>query len=155
MGSPWPFSSLVSALSRTLAAANACLMDLLAQEGITDLVPSHGDILVCLFAHEPVSMQQLAEACGRDPSTVTSLVRKLERLGYVEVTRCPNDGRSRWVSLTAQGRGLEPSFRRVSRRLLEVQSQGIGTDEQRELMEVLGKVEANFRRKEHDSEEAE
>ena len=148
-----PFSTLVSALSRTLRAANACLIDLLAQEGVTGIVPSHGDILMCLVGGEPVPMQQLAQACRRDPSTVTALVKKLVALGYVEVSRCPSDGRSRRVSLTDKGRALKPRFERISQCLLEVQSQGIDVREQEVVMDVLGRVEANFRKEDHEDED--
>ena len=49
--------SFVNTLSQTLTAANAYLVSLLSQVGLKDLVPSHGDILVALFAQETVTMQ--------------------------------------------------------------------------------------------------
>lgn len=80
-------SSFVSFLSRTLAEANRFIVEQLKQRGLSDLVPSHGDILVHLFAHEPVTMQELAQAINRDPSTVTALVRKLSDAGYVRTAK--------------------------------------------------------------------
>ena len=52
--------SFVNTLSQTLTAANAYLVSLLSQAGLKDLVPSHGDILVALFAQETVTMQELS-----------------------------------------------------------------------------------------------
>ena len=136
--------SLIHELGRTLDAANAYLEALMAHEGVTGLVPSHGDILSALFEAEPASMQQLAEACGRDPSTVTALVKKLVSAGYVAVERCPNDGRSRWVTLTDEGRALRPKFERISARLREAQSQGVTPAELAEVQRVLGIIRSTF-----------
>lgn len=144
MGQPVGYA-LVHDLGRTLDAANACLERLMGEEGVTGLVPSHGDILFALFQEEPASMQQLAEACGRDPSTVTALVKKLTAQGYVKVERCPHDGRSRWVTLTDAGRALQPKFQRISARLNEAQSAGVSAAEMEEVQRVLGIIQNSFK----------
>lgn len=135
---------LIHELGRTLDAANAYLERLMAEEGIDGLVPSHGDILFELYGNEPASMQQLAAACGRDPSTVTALVKKLAAAGYVSVERCPTDGRSKWVRLTEEGRGLRPAFERISACLRQVQSAGVSSAELAEVKRVLGIMRNDF-----------
>lgn len=84
-----PHGDIVSLMSRTLGAANRYLVELMAREGLAGIVPSHGDILMQLFAHDAMSMAALAEAIGKDPSTVTALVRKLANAGYVEESPQP------------------------------------------------------------------
>lgn len=98
-------SDFVSTLSRTLAAANRFLMTRLRDEGLDSLVPSHGDILMHLFVHEDVTMHELAQAIGREPSTVTCLVRKLANAGYVQTAKHDGDRRITYASLTEQGDG--------------------------------------------------
>lgn len=135
---------LVHELGRTLDAANACLERLMEAEGVHGLVPSHGDILFALYGEEPASMQRLAAACGRDPSTVTALVKKLAAAGYVSVERCPTDGRSKWVRLTDEGRALQPKFQRISAHLRQAQSEGVSSAELAEAKRVLGIMRTNF-----------
>ena len=104
-----PHGDIVSLMSRTLGAANRYLVELMAREGLAGIVPSHGDILMQLFAHDAMSMAALAEAIGKDPSTVTALVRKLAN---------PRDRRMCEVRLTDAGRALEPAMDRVSHTLI-------------------------------------
>ena len=108
-----PHGDIVSLMSRTLGAANRYLVELMAREGLAGIVPSHGDILMQLFAHDAMSMAALAEAIGKDPSTVTALVRKLANAGYVEKAR-----RVCEVRLTDAGRALESAMDRVSHTLI-------------------------------------
>ena len=56
----------------------------LAKEGITDIVPSHGAIIIELMKHGQLPMNELARHIDRTPQTVTSLVKKLVKSGYVE-----------------------------------------------------------------------
>ena len=111
-----PHGDIVSLMSRTLGAANRYLVALMAREGIVGI--SHGDILMQLFAHDAMSMAALAEAIGKDPSTVTALVRKLANAGYVEKAPNPRDRRMCEVRLTDAGRALEPAMDRVSHTLI-------------------------------------
>lgn len=113
-----PHGDIVSLMSRTLGAANRYLMELMAREGLVGIVPSHGDILMQLFAHEAMPMAALAEAIGKDPSTVTALVRKLTNAGYVEKVPSPRDRRVCEVRLTDAGRALAPAMGRVSHTLI-------------------------------------
>ena len=106
-----PHGDIVSLMSRTLGAANRYLVELMAREGLAGIVPSHGDILMQLFAHDAMSMAALAEAIGKDPSTVTALVRKLANAGYVEKAPNPRDRRD-------AGRALESAMDRVSHTLI-------------------------------------
>lgn len=113
-----PHGDIVSLMSRTLGAANRYLVELMTQEGIVGIVPSHGDILMQLFAHDAMPMAALAEAIGKDPSTVTALVRKLANAGYVEKAPNPRDRRVCEVRLTDAGRALEPAMDRMSHTLI-------------------------------------
>lgn len=136
--------NFVSALSRTLAAANGCLMGLLAEAGLNDLAPSHGDILMRLLAEEPITMQRLAQAIHRDPSTVTALVRKLADAGYVATRKSAADRRVTEVSLTGKGAGLRASFDAISRQLRDAQMRGIDPESFRVTCATLDCIRRNF-----------
>ena len=66
----------VNQLARTLALANRFITEQLEQHGLAGIAPSHGDIFVQLFAHGELPMCELAQRIGRDPSTVTALVKR-------------------------------------------------------------------------------
>jgi len=55
---------------------------------------------------EPVSMRAFAEELACDPSNVTGLVDRVERLGLVERVPDPGDRRIRMLTLTSKGRRL-------------------------------------------------
>lgn len=124
-----PGGDVVSLMSRTLGAANRYLVALMAREGIIGVVPSHGDILMQLFAHDAMPMAALAEAIGKDPSTVTALVRKLADAGYVEKAPSARDRRVCEVRLTDTGRALAPAMERVSTELIATLTNGVAPND--------------------------
>jgi len=63
---------------------------------------------------EPVSMRAFAEELSCDPSNVTGLVDRVERLGLVDRVPDPRDRRVRMLTLTAKGREVRA---RVNREL--------------------------------------
>lgn len=137
---------LVNQLSRTLALANRFIAARLKTSGLDGIAPSHGDILAQLLAHDRLSMQDLAHAIGRDPSTVTALVKKLAAAGYVRTGKDAADRRATMVSLTERGRDLRADFAGISRELLDVQGRGIGIEEQETARRVLAVMRGNFER---------
>lgn len=55
---------------------------------------------------EPVPMSALAQGLACDPSNVTGLIDRIERLGFVERTLHPSDRRVRLLALTAAGKKM-------------------------------------------------
>ena len=135
--------SFVNMLSQTLTAANAYLVSLLSQAGLKDLVPSHGDILVALFAQETITMQELSEKI-RDPSTITALVKKLVLGGYVQTQKSVTDKRRTEVSLTPKGKSLRSTFETISTTLVNTQMEGIDADAFAITCATLNQIRANF-----------
>lgn len=139
-----PCNDLISLMSRTLSAANHLISKLLAEENIKGLVPSHGDILMCLFSNDVISMASLAESIGKDPSTVTALVKKLMDAGYVQTEKDACDKRITNVSLTKKGRGLKSSILLVNKKLLKTMGSGISEDDLNITRESLLRMKGNF-----------
>jgi len=69
-----------------------------------DLTPQQVGLLRML--DEPTSMRAFAEDLSCDPSNVTGLVDRAERLGLVERVPDPRDRRVRMLTLTTKGRRL-------------------------------------------------
>ncbi len=132
---------LISTVRRTM---NQFLVEEMQRSGMYSFAPSHGDIVVTLLHHSCITMSELAERIHRDPSTVTTLVRKLEKAGYVETIACPQDTRVRRVSLTQKGCDLETTFGDISMRLAQVMWQDISPEDRETMRRVLGQIAENF-----------
>ena len=82
-------------------ATDAAIDDVLTELGITHVL---ADALWQLDpAAPPPSMRQMAARLHCDPSTVTFLADRLERLGYVARAAVPGDRRTRALHLTDDG----------------------------------------------------
>lgn len=135
---------MVSVVARTRALANRYLVQQMGVRGLEGLVTSHGDVLLQLFAEDGLPMRELAARVYRDPSTVTTLVKKLADAGYVRTERGARDRRSVVVLLTERGRVLERDFQEISQCLLEVQRKGIDDARMEAAREVLLQMQQNF-----------
>lgn len=133
--------SMVAAIRRR---ANEYMLRQLSDLGLEGLGPSHAGILGRLFQNGDMAMAEIAAAIRRDKSTVTTLVRKLEALGYVSRRKAPDDARKTLISLTPKGRALRPAYERISRELTELALEGFSSEERKALMGLLGRVRANL-----------
>lgn len=124
--------------------ANDFLLNELKQIGITDIATSHGDILSTLFKYKECTMTELSKSINKDRSTVTALINKLTKFGYVSSKKDPADNRSTIIYLTEKGKELEPNFQKISEKLYEKEYKEI-TDEEKEIFnKVLKKIYDNF-----------
>jgi MarR family transcriptional regulator, organic hydroperoxide resistance regulator len=65
---------------------------------------------VLMQLDEPVRMGDMAQRRVCDPSTLTTMVQRLERDGFVQRTRDPADARARVIELTPKGRRAREAF---------------------------------------------
>ena len=63
-------------------------------------------LMMSLNRPEPPGMSAVASLLGMDRTTVTAVLKALQRRGLVKVTAHPADGRARLMTLTAKGRRL-------------------------------------------------
>lgn len=135
---------IISLISKIRESANRFIIAEMDKWGIEGLAPSHGDILVALLKVERLTMKELAEKIDKDKSTVTVLVDKLIKQGYVEKTRDIEDSRVVFVTLTRSGKALKPMFDTISEELLSVVYKDIQQSEKEELISTLTKIKNNF-----------
>lgn len=112
--------------------------------GLKGFVPSYGDLISQLCSHSPMTMTDLAEAIHRDPSTVTTLVKKLAQQEFIELNENPQDSRSRLVSLTPKGKVLHNEFVGISKKLMQNTWQGITGEEREQFRSILDQIIKNF-----------
>jgi len=135
---------IISLISKIKESANGFITSEMDKWGVKGLATSHGDILDALLRSEKLTMKELADKIGRDKSTITALVDKLIKHGYVEKTRDISDNRVVFVTLTEKGKELKPMFETISQDLLSRVYKDISENEKEELIKTLKKIKKNF-----------
>ncbi len=99
-------------------------------------------LLTRIGLSHPIGVVELAGLVGRDHSTVSRQVAKLEALGLVERQAAKGDQRVRLLEPSAAGRKMLDEFSAARRRFVE-QRLGCWTDEERStLLELLKRLSA-------------
>ena len=102
-----------------------------------ELTPALFGLLNLLGAREGANQQELGSAMGVDPSTVVSLVDQLEAAGLAKRHPHPADRRAHAVVLTAKGRRVRDTARRMASQVEDEVLGGLTAAERRELMRLL------------------
>jgi MarR family transcriptional regulator, organic hydroperoxide resistance regulator len=128
-------------LARVCKAHRGNVGELLAEVG---LHPGQEMVLIELWEQDGLRVGELAERLGVEPPTVTKMLRRLERCGFVERRRDPQDARSFRAYLTEEGRSLEGPVARCWERVEERTLAGMSVGERRNFHRLLAKVRANL-----------
>ncbi|MBB5358224.1 DNA-binding MarR family transcriptional regulator [Rhodanobacter sp. ANJX3] len=67
----------------------------------------------------PIGIVELAELVGRDHTTVSRQITKLESLGLIARTPSPQDGRIRAAVVTEQGRAMTAALDAARQKIME------------------------------------
>lgn len=134
----------ISLISKIRHQVNRFLLTEMAKHGVDGIGTSHGDILYALFHNPRLTMAEVASRINKDKSTVTALVDKLVRYGYVSKERDVRDTRVVYVVLTKKGVELKPVFEQISHQLLHTFFKNVTDQEQAELLRILLKIHHNF-----------
>lgn len=99
-------NTLYSSIAR-LYHKNRCFMDdQLRKRGITELGFSHIRIIIILHVFKVLSMKEVTEKISKDKSTVTILVNKLEKKGYLRKKVCEEDRRVTYLELEEKAKEI-------------------------------------------------
>lgn len=133
-------SAILSLISKIHAKGNRFIIEELKNNGVDGLVPSHGDILVCLYKNNKMTMKDIANCIHRTKPTVTVLVDKLEKLGYLKRAASDKDNRSTYVILTQKGEYFKATFDQISNNLNKMLNKNLSENEVKLLEELLKKM---------------
>ncbi len=113
---------------------------------LNDLIPTHGNVLTALYeSKEKLTMKDIARIISKDKSTVTPLINKLVKLGYIEKQKSDVDGRVTYIQLTEKGNSVKPSYEQVSKEINATAFNGFSDTEKEELLRLLKKLNQNFK----------
>jgi DNA-binding MarR family transcriptional regulator len=137
-------SDIISLISKIRTKVNRHIELEMSRHGMDGIATSHGDILYALFGSQRMTMAELAARIGRDKSTVTALVNKLETLGYVSREKSTEDTRVTYAMLTQKGALLKPVFEKISDDIIEMFYKDVSDSEKDELLRILKKIYSNL-----------
>jgi len=90
--------------------------------------------MVMLFDIDVVNVKELGKMLYLDSGTLTPLLIKLEKKGYLTRTRLADDNRYLNISLTEKGKALKPELEKVGDKILEMLD---ATDTESQCLESL------------------
>ena len=132
--------NLLSLISKIHEKGNRFITDELKKNGAEGLVPSHGDILVCLYQKDKMTMKDIADKIHKTRPTVTVLVDKLEKLGYIKREVSEKDNRYTYIYLTKKGEDFKPVFEQISNDLTYMLYKNLSDKEADILEELLKRI---------------
>ena len=132
--------NLLSLISKIHEKGNRFIIEELKKNGAEGLVPSHGDILVCLYSQDKMTMKDIADKIHRTRPTVTVLVDKLEKLGYLKREVSQKDNRYTYIVLTKKGQDFKPIFEKISEDLNDMLYKNLSEEESDILENLLQKI---------------
>ncbi len=121
---------------------------LLKDSGGADINSAQGRILFALWSHGSMGISALAKETALEPSTLTSMLDRLEAAGLLRRAPSPGDRRAYVVECTEEGSAIESRFAELSARMTEL-FYGDMTDAERAGFErSLGRILANLEKAE-------
>lgn len=133
-------NNILSLISKIHEKGNRFIIEELKNNGASELVPSHGDILFCLYKNGKMTMKDIADCIHRTKPTVTVLVDKLEKLGYLKRETSENDSRCTNLTLTQKGKDFKTTFEKISKKLNEMLYKNLSESEIKILEKLLIKI---------------
>lgn len=119
----------------------------LKKRGIEGLVVSHGNILDILYDNNgKLTMREISEGINRSKSTVTQLVDKLLKSGYVTKKADLEDKRISYIELTEKGLKIKNDFKEISENVIREFFKDFTKEETEILLSLLDRVIDNFAR---------
>ncbi|MGL5979057.1 MAG: MarR family winged helix-turn-helix transcriptional regulator [Erysipelotrichaceae bacterium] len=118
----------------------------LNEHDLSDLIPSHGNILTSLYeSGGALTMKDIALRIGKDKSTVTSLINTLLKLGYVEKETCNKDKRVTYIKLSDKAMNIQSKYNTICLEVKETAYQGFTAEEKEQFLFLLKKLNDNFK----------
>lgn len=118
---------------------------MLKEEAGAAINPSQGRLLFALWkAKRGLTMTELGVETALEPSTLTSMIDRLEAAGFARRSASPVDRRAFIVECTAEGRGLEAKYAAVSREMTDLYYEGMSEAEVRAFERSLERILENL-----------
>ena len=116
-------------LSQTHQVCGRIWNKILRENEMGDLEGARGRIIFALLGTDGVAIKVLCEKTSLDKSTLTGILNRLERDGYIEKISDENDKRSTLIKLTGKEKDFIPKVDSVSTQMNEIFYKGFSDQE--------------------------
>lgn len=116
---------------------------ILRENDMADLEGARGRIIFALWGKDGVPIKTLCEKTSLDKSTLTGIIDRLERDGYVERKASETDKRSTLISLTGKEQEFAKNIQKVSTQMNKIFYKGFSDDEIIQFEEMLARILEN------------
>jgi MarR family transcriptional regulator, organic hydroperoxide resistance regulator len=117
---------------------------LLKEAGGGDINSAQGRILFALWTKGGMSISTLAKETALEPSTLTSMLDRLEAAGFTRRSPSPDDRRAFVVECTDEGRSIKAKYAAASERMTALFYGDMSEAEIAAFESSLGKIVANL-----------
>ena len=116
---------------------------ILRENNMADLEGARGRIIFALWGKDGVPIKALCEKTSLDKSTLTGIIDRLERDGYVERKASETDKRSTLISLTGKEQEFAKNIQKVSNQMNEIFYKGFSDEEIVQFDSMLERILVN------------
>jgi len=85
-----------------------------------EINPAQGRIMFALWQKDEIAINELAQKTQLGKSTLTSMLDRLEKAGYIQRIPSPTDRRKKLIRRTQKDRNLEKQYVKLSQELTKV-----------------------------------
>jgi DNA-binding MarR family transcriptional regulator len=110
-----------------------------------ELSSSEGNILLHLLTQDdPLPQEKIVAQLDISKPAVSRALKSLQRKGYIQREKDPNDKRASQVLLTERAREIGPQVEQVYNNVFAIASQGVSAGEIEAAVQLFARVSANF-----------
>jgi DNA-binding MarR family transcriptional regulator len=109
-----------------------------------EINPAQGRIMFALWQKDKVSIQELARKTQLSKSTLTSMLDRLEAMGYVRRQRSETDRRRIIIHRTQKDKSTEKQYAKLSERMTEIWYRGFTEAEADQFEAALERILNNL-----------
>ena len=122
----------------------------LKEYDITDLNNAQGRIIFSLWQNDNVPIKELASQTALGKTSLTSMLDRLEQIGYIDRKPDSADKRKVFVSLTEKSKLLKERYEDVSHEMLALFYEGLSEQEIHEFERQLNHILSNLNKYEEE-----
>jgi len=118
---------------------------LLKESKITEINPAQGRILFVLWRMDGIFIQELAKQTSLGKSTLTSMLDRLERTGFIKREHSKEDRRKILIFRTDKDKSFQDLYLKVSQKMTEIYYANFLEEEIAQFEKYLIRILANLK----------
>ncbi len=132
---------LEKGIVRLMELKGQCYMHIIDEYGLSELSLKQLGYLKKFRPEQGITTSQLAEDLGLSKPTVTEMVKKFTKMGYVYKETCEIDGRVHYLKLTADGDNIANIEKLTFKDMVDKLDEKLDEEDLKTLITVLEKIE--------------